>query len=182
MADQKLPTADDLFGAPTSGGNALTTAQLLIVRDQNALPDASGAGAVATALERHVKGKQNTYSWYELLQLQIDYWANLVPFRFKGDAWLNLNAAKALRVACMFGLGGVKHVNGKIVPLAVQVLTKDEYGYPSRVRWLHADNVLWNQANAESKEPNWTQAREEETNDDLYVFQANAFGWGMMVK
>lgn len=57
-----------------------------------------------------------------------------MPFRFKGDNWLTTSVQKALRVACMYGMGGVKFENGKIIPLMINVLQKDRYGLPSRIQ------------------------------------------------
>lgn len=47
---------------------------------------------------------------------------------------------------------------------------------------MHADNVLWSQANPDQREPNWLNAVEEDVSDDVYIFQSNAYGWGMLTK
>lgn len=55
--------ASDLFGLPITGGNALSTAQLIMAREQ--MMDAGGESLnrVHTALERHIRGKHATYTW-----------------------------------------------------------------------------------------------------------------------
>lgn len=131
MADVK---ASDLFGLPITGGNALTTAQLILAREQMMDDGSANLNRVHTALERHIRDKHATYTWWQLLQMQVDYWANLLPFAFKGDHWLTTNAMKALRACAVYGVGGVKHEDGKIIPLAINVLTKDRYGMPARVQ------------------------------------------------
>lgn len=142
-------SAKDVFKEPISGGNSFATKKLFEAIDNNIksnIPLNSSLKKISKALANsNLRTAYFTYGEFWLLNFQADYFANLVNFKF--EKWhVNRAVNLAIKMGVLYGAGAIKKIGDKYVALYISEIIKDEYGYPSKIKWLLADKMLISQS------------------------------------
>lgn len=168
---------------PISGGNSYAIDKIIDALNQNIkLFSNVDLDSVKKSIITSNSSQQFCYNIWYLLMWQVNYFANLVPFKFN-NLQVNRQIAIAIKVGLLYGCSALWKVGNKCTAMYVNEMKYNEFGEPQYLKMYRADYVLQSQSTEPPTGIEWVErdVTLPENKDNFLIFIPNNENLGMIV-